>query len=553
MFTGSESEVDDGDDDGDPAAGDGRTGIWMPIMGEDPGPTDVPFTGNAGPVHAPPGDTASPLDYVKLFIDQQFVQNIVVETNRYADTWIQQNDDYLRRHPRSRVHDWIKQGKTAVEEIYAFLAVTINMGLNRKPTLYGYWSNRPSQAQPWFTDHFSRDRYTLLLKFLHFNDNANMPDPQDPQFKIYKILPVLLDLNRKFLRFYNPGEHISIDESMVGYKGKTPHLRQYMPNKHHARFGVKLWCLCDSVSSYTSQFEVFKGAADPRDRQAEGMTYTLVMRLMEKSNLFHRGHHLGLDNFFTSPALLYDLYSQNTTATGTVRKNRKGLPKSVTNAKIQNKNVVERRRGNLLCVGYKDGSKQPTLLSTKSKAGFCTSTNSKGKEKRLPKVVALYNKSMGGVDMSDSRLYCYLSERRTMKWTTKVFFSLLGRCVLNAYIIYKDNPSTVRKTTRYEFTISVVEEMMGQHRPPKKVARKRRSATQIAQDRTTTPVPFTPPTQDVEPEASKCTLEKLPVGKKRNCVFRHQSRTRSGYQCPTCDVGLCPTCFTPYHKERNLL
>ena len=70
---------------------------------------------------------------------------------------------------------------------------------------------------------------------------------------------------------------MEIDESMVGYRGKTTYLRQYMPNKHHSRFGIKLWCVCDSESHFSSNFEVFKGRYDDDDAAAEeGTTYALV-------------------------------------------------------------------------------------------------------------------------------------------------------------------------------------------------------------------------------------------------------------------------------------
>ena len=76
---------------------------------------------------------------------------------------------------------------------------------------------------------------------------------------------------------------------MVGFKGKLPHLRQFMPNKRHARFGVKVWCLCDSSTGYMYSFEIFKGANDPDDRHEYGATYALVMRMMTAANLLHMG------------------------------------------------------------------------------------------------------------------------------------------------------------------------------------------------------------------------------------------------------------------------
>lgn len=552
LFLSTESDDGDGtqatggDGDGDAH----RDGIWMPIVGNDPGPTPIPFIGNAGPKHAPPADS-NPMDYVKLFINDALIDIIVRETNRYADQWIREKEEYLRQKPRSLVHLWIEQGKTTKEEIYAFLSVTMNMGLLKKPTIKSYWNTcNPSQSTPWFCEHFSRDRYTLLLKFLHFADNATMPAPGDPRFKLYKIQPLVDHFNKTFKRYYQPSCDISIDESMIGYKGKTPYLRQYMPQKHHARFGVKLWCLCDSVSSYTCTFEVFKGAADPGDRQAEGMTYSLVMRLMKQANLLHRGHHLGLDNYFTSPKLLIDLYSAHTTSTGTVRRNRKGLPVTLKTAKLQNKSVFERRKRNLLCVAYKDNTKQPVLLSTKASAGYGTATNSKGKQKRLPKSIILYNKAMGGVDMSDARLYAYLSERRTMKWTSKVAFALVGRSVLNAYILYSHNTSDTRKKSRYEFVVSAVEGLMGNFRPPNKQCRKRSSKEQMAAN-SADRRPLLPPVADVEIGDPACKLEQLSGDKRRKCVYKHPSRTRTRYQCPSCDVGLCATCFHPYHAEKD--
>lgn len=547
----SESESESDGDDVPTAAGDGYAGFWSAIMGEDVGPAPLTFTSAPGPRHAPPPD-ADPIDYVLLFVNNDLVDHIVNETNRYADQWIRGHQEYLRAHPRSRVHQWIRRGNTTRQEIYALFSLSINMGLNKKPILEGYFdTTHPSQYIPWFVDHFSRDRLSLLMKFLHFNNNETIPPRDDPMYKLHKISPIVDRLCASFRRFYVPHQSISVDESMIGYKGKTPHLRQFMPNKRHARFGIKLWCLCDASSAYTVFFEVYKGSVDPQDRQEEGMTYNLVMRLMEKSALFHRGHHLGLDNYFTSPKLFDDLYIAHTSATGTVRKNRKGLPRSVTGAKLANKTVIERRRGNLLCVGYKDGKRQPILLSTHASGGFGTSTNTKGKTRHLPNIIIHYNSTMGGVDMSDSRLYTYLSERRTMKWTNKVMFSLLGRSILNAYILYCENTSHKRKLTRYQFYVSVVEAMMGNFRPPAKAHRRRRTAAEIARAREQ----IDPPAADntVEPGPSSCKLVKLAPGKKRDCAHKHPKRKRSVYECPKCDKGLCAVCFAPYHKDRGLM
>lgn len=217
-------------------------GLWTSIVGEDDGPPNIQFVGNPGPKRIPAG-VNDPIDYVQLYINQQVIDLIVTETNRYATSWIESHQDYLQRFPKSRVYRWIKVGNTTSDEIRAFLSVIINMGLIKKPSIESYYNtSNKSQSTPWFPEHFSLTRFRLLLKFLHFADNTNPPDPQDAASRLYKIQGLVDLLNHSFRRYYEPFQNIAIDESMIGYRGKTPHLRQYMPNKHHAKFGVKLWC-----------------------------------------------------------------------------------------------------------------------------------------------------------------------------------------------------------------------------------------------------------------------------------------------------------------------
>ena len=95
----------------------------------------------------------------------------------------------------------------------------------------------------------------------------------------------------------------------------------------------------------------------------------------------------------------------------------------------------------MLCTSYKDVNKNPVLLVTACEAGYTDVTTKKNKTARKPKVVATCNKVMGGVDLKDAKLYTYLSERKTIKWTTKAFLSLLGTAVLNSYSLYAKHTS----------------------------------------------------------------------------------------------------------------
>ena len=230
---------------------------------------------------------------------------------------------------------------------------------------------------------------------------------------------------------------------------------------------------------------------------------------MREADLLHQGYHLGCDNYFSSLKLFIDLFENTTTATGTVRTNRKGLPKQMLKENLRKGEVSERRKGPLLCTTYKDNPKPPVLISTKATAGMQQTTNSRGKDIVRPRSSVLYNSAMGGVVTNDARLYAYLSERRSLKWTTKLFFALYGRAVLNAYLLYNEHFVGTPKLTRLQFTMCALEQMM--------VVGKRRSKTQLAaaaeegpQDRV-----IPPPQHGYLPAPPRCKIQNIGNGTRR--------------------------------------
>ncbi|CAL1532412.1 unnamed protein product, partial [Lymnaea stagnalis] len=118
---------------------------------------------------------------------------------------------------------------------------------------------------------------------------------------------------------YTPSRHISIDESLIGRKNRSVFI-QYMPNKRHARFGIKKYQLCDS-NGYVFHIEMYSGK-DFDIRHDEAQAFGV-------SNLLNKGYHLFTDNFYTKPKLAEYLYQNKTLLTGTVRANSKGMPRTM--------------------------------------------------------------------------------------------------------------------------------------------------------------------------------------------------------------------------------
>lgn len=102
----------------------------------------------------------------------------------------------------------------------------------------------------------SSRRFELLLKFLHLNDSRKQPARGQPGYdKLYKVRP-LLDV-KDFQSCYSPTENLSIDESMVGFKGRLAFL-QYMPKKPQ-KWGMKAWVLADASKGYVWNWRLYTG------------------------------------------------------------------------------------------------------------------------------------------------------------------------------------------------------------------------------------------------------------------------------------------------------
>ena len=70
-------------------------------------------------------------------------------------------------------------------------------------------------------------------------------------------------LSNKFATLYDPSKHVTVDEAMIKFQGRSS-LKQYMPMKPIKR-GIKVWVLGDSTNGYFSRFDVYTGRQENRE------------------------------------------------------------------------------------------------------------------------------------------------------------------------------------------------------------------------------------------------------------------------------------------------
>jgi hypothetical protein len=375
-------------------------------------------------------DMVNPIDCYRHFITDEIIDLMVRETNRYAE-------QYLQTHEISRRSKFRQWKPTADEEMLKFFGIIIEMGLVQMPKLKYYWSSSQLYGSEIIRNAMSRERFELLLKFWHFSNNDNKDSNQD---RLFKLKPILDLLKVRFSSVYMPGSIVSVDETMIPWRGRLL-FKQYIPGKAH-KYGVKMYKLAD-INGYTWNFVIYTGQQDPM--AGLGHAEAVVMNLLDGLSGCYRT--VVVDNFFASISLAKRLLEQDTYLIGTLRSNRAGSGHEVVQKKLKLGEVygLQNKTG-IKLIKWKD--KRDVLMISTKPSHSATMVNT-GKTNKLnerimkPQVILDYNEGRQGTDLSDQLSTYHTCLRRSIKWYKKVAFELIfGTAVVNSYLIYKENYAT---------------------------------------------------------------------------------------------------------------
>lgn len=262
------------------------------------------FTGNSG-LQIDVAEDITPFDAFTLFVDDEIINIIVVETNRYAEQKFNNN----QTKSKSRMTKWVP---TDSEEIKKFLGLLIWMGLVRLGSIPSYWSTSDIYKNNVAAKIMSRNRFELLLSNIHFSNNEEIPQGD----RLGKIQPLIDALQKKFQDIMIPAQDFVIDETLIPWRGRLV-FRQYIPNKAH-RYGIKLFKLC-STEGYTWSSKIYSGKSENYTKRV-GLGRTVCEELSK--GLLNQGRTLFVDNFYTSYELALSFLHQNTHVVGTLKSNK---------------------------------------------------------------------------------------------------------------------------------------------------------------------------------------------------------------------------------------
>lgn len=464
----------------------------------------------------------TPCKLFQLFFNDDLLNDIVFSTNLYAQ------------------QSFSKQKPTNLRELKTFLGINLLMGIKRLPSYRDYWNTGPDMNDAYVSSLMPVKRFSWLLSNLHLNDNLLMPKKGEPNYdKLYKVRPLLTSLSDSFKNCMAPTRDLSVDESMIKFKGRST-LKQYQPKKPIKR-GYKVWILANQ-RGYCQKFEIYTGKSEDVEKELGAR----VVKKMVK-DLENKHHIVYFDNFFNSTELQEYLKNNNIHACGTVNPKRKTLPKFTADNKLKRGQFeVFTNTSGVVAYKWKDKRSVHLLSNFHEPLG---NSEVKRKEKNgsikkvcCPKALIDYNANMNFVDKFDQNLNLYKVNRKSHKWWHRIFFYFLDATVVNAFVLYKE--LNLPKMSMKDFRRSILQALVSSQ-----IVKNKRiiiGGETIAKKRSK---PFVPPEirqaesahqpqRDSRRRCSKCSDSKKQV--------------RTNWSCSVCKVPLClginKTCFQDFHR-----
>ena len=264
----------------------------------------------------------TPLECFQTLFDDTVFDELLEKSNEYADTKLRAS--LPPEAPRSFLYSWTPVTKS---ELYRFLAVTTQNGIDKKPSVRNYWSTHPPDYTSWYHELFQRERFEAI-----FHTMMSCCGDADAVSK-EKVEPFVNSLLTNFQTAFYPFQNLSLDEMVIGWSGRWRY-KQYnasKPKKYH----IKVFGLCDSTTSYVVNLLTYYGTEtsyDPDLDADSGQAKKVFQTLLAP---FDKGHHIFTDRYYTSWELMQYLRDTKFYFTGTLNTNRRNFPAELKTQKLQ--------------------------------------------------------------------------------------------------------------------------------------------------------------------------------------------------------------------------
>ena len=391
----------------------------------------------------------TPIDSFNLFFTDKMIEKIVTHTNDVIETAMERFADLLEesdKYPHFR-----KVDKMDISAFIGLLYLRAAFRLNLQETLE-IWNHE--SAHDIFAATMSYNRFQFIRRFITFDDKSTRGDRwKSDKFACLRELFEMMNEQNSKRRF--PSPLLAVDETLYPYHGSIG-FKQYNPSKP-AKYGLLYRSLCDSSVSYT--YYTLPYAGKPEENTGEPGKYYVTgtdeytKYLVTEFNRFNSimGCNISMDRYFTSVTLAEWALDEKFTIVGTMRHDRKGIPKEMKSLNDrEEKSTIYAHHSNkeIMLVSYIDKKKsgKKNIISLTTMHDKIKVTND---QRSKPQVLVMYDHTKGGVDVVDL-ISCHHSTRmKSKRWPLTGFAFMLDTIRTNSKTILQDNK---KEYSNFEFT-----------------------------------------------------------------------------------------------------
>ncbi|XP_061734550.1 piggyBac transposable element-derived protein 4-like isoform X2 [Nerophis ophidion] len=363
---------------------------------------------NSGPTNYAVSRIRSPETAFGLFFPEDIMQHLLQMTNlqgqRSVTAWQDIN----------------------MVELRAYLGLLILSGIfkSRHESTKSMWDGETGRSV--FAATMSKKRFVSINRAVSFDDELSRPT-RHIRDNLAPIRDVWTKWNTLLPRMFNPSRDVCVDEQFIPFRGHCS-FKLLIPPKP-AKYGLKIWTLCDVETSYAWNMQVHTGtpASAAAGEVDQGMR--VVLELSDGLE----GHTITTNNFFTSFPLAAELQKKKMALVGTIRTNKQELPPQLV--KIGGRKVLSSKfafteKRTLVSYVAKKG-KNVLLMSTKHREPKVQDTG-----KKEPQMILDYNLCKGAVNRLNQACAPFTCRRRTHRWPITLFYHMVDVSCYNAYVLF---------------------------------------------------------------------------------------------------------------------
>ncbi|CAF1167844.1 unnamed protein product [Rotaria sordida] len=370
------------------------------------------------------------VDAFRLFITEDILNEIVMQTNKYAKRFIDQ-ENQRRLNNRNNHKQPVKWKQLDYIELEAFLGLLIQAGaeFSHHQSLVELWDI--SRSRPIYHATMSLERFKNLLRFLRFDDRQR----RDKSDRLAPIRYVFQSFTKQLPQHFIPSENITVDEQLVPFRGRCCFV-QYMPKKP-AKYGLKFWTLCDVKIRYVLALELCTGKVG--NTVQRNISTNIVLHLVDQlPKNVQQGRNITFDRYFSDFNLVQNLLERKMTSLGVVNHKRSFVPNELKLIRQDLYSSWFYFSGQSTILSYQAKEKKPPVILLSTLHDFAEVFDN---EKKLPTMIHDYNQTKFGVDVIDQCINNYTCRRITCRWPMIVFFNMIDIAAMNSLNIWLDqNP-----------------------------------------------------------------------------------------------------------------